>query len=92
MRPAVEDLWGAGAVIGGLSAFGSDSCSPEAAVAAAAYDTIRGRELDALPSCTSGQELSDAAYRGDVEIAAEVDGSTSVPLLVDGRFVAASAS
>ncbi len=92
LRPAVEDLWGAGAVIGGLSAFGSDSCSPEGAVAAAAYDTIRGRELDALLSCTSGRELSDAAYRGDVEIAAEVDGSTSVPLLVDGRFVAASAS
>lgn len=84
LRPAVEDLWGAGAVVAGLVAAGWGGLSPEAELALHGYQSVRGRELEALLGCASGSELVDAGYRGDVEIAAEVDTSQTVPLLVDG--------
>jgi 2-phosphosulfolactate phosphatase len=88
LRPAAEDLWGAGAVIAGLAARGWTALSPEAELARAGYGVVRGRELDALLSCASGRELVGAGYRDDVAIAAEADLSAAVPLLVGQRFVA----
>ncbi len=85
LRPAVEDLWGAGAVIAGLVAAGWDGLSPEAELARHGYESVRDRELEALLGCPSGRELTDAGYQADVEIAAEVDASATVPLLVDGH-------
>ncbi len=91
LRPAVEDLWGAGAVIAGLVAAGWDGLSPEAELARHSYQSVRGRELEALLGCASGRELVDAGDRADVAIAAEVDVSQTVPLLVDGHsFVQAA--
>lgn len=93
LRPAVQDLWGAGAVIAGLVTAGWDGLSPEAEVARHGYESVRGRELEALLGCASGRELVDAGYRTDVEIAAEVDTSQAVPLLVGGNsFVQAGRS
>lgn len=89
LRPAVEDLWGAGAVIAGLAASGWVSSSPEAELAVVGYEAVRDRQRDALMACASGRELIDGGHRADVEIAAEVDLSTAVPLLEDGRFVQA---
>lgn len=89
LRPAVEDLWGAGAVIAGLAAAGWTALSPEADLARAGYRSVRGRERDALLSCVSGRELVESGCQADVEIAAEADLSGAVPLLVDGRFVPA---
>lgn len=86
LRPAVEDLWGAGAVITALRAAGWSAASPEADAAAAAYAAVRGAELDSLLDCASGRELIEIGFTGDVRIAAEVDHSTSVPRLVDGAF------
>lgn len=86
LRPAVEDLWGAGAVIDALQQQGL-VLSPEASAAAAAYREVRGHERTALHGCTSGLELGRAGFAGDVDIAAEVGRSTSVPTLVDGVFV-----
>jgi 2-phosphosulfolactate phosphatase len=83
----VEDAWGAGAVIGALALRGFTGLSPEAEFARAAYDAVRGREASALLDCASGRELVASGYRADVEIAGEIDGSRSVPLLRDGRFV-----
>jgi len=87
LRPAVEDLWGAGAVIAALvtAGWGAGGLSPEADAARCGYESIRGRELEALLGCASGRELIDAGYRADVDIAAEVDASRTVPLLMDGR-------
>lgn len=86
LRPAVEDLWGAGAVISGLRRRGWVGLSVEAVVAADAWESVRG-ELDrALPGCTSGQELTAMGFAGDVAVAAEVGASTVVPELVDGIF------
>ena len=76
LRPAVEDLWGAGAVLrhlGGLS--------PEARSAVAAYEA--GVDLH---GCASGRELVDAGFAEDVDVAAQVDVSEVVPVLVDGEF------
>ncbi|MGW0019509.1 2-phosphosulfolactate phosphatase [Rhodococcus sp. NPDC003382] len=88
LRPAIEDLWGAGAVIAGLSVHGPRS--PEAQVAADAWATVSERVADALHDCASGRELIAAGYAGDVAVAAEVGRSESVPVLRDERFVDAA--
>ncbi|MHB8294557.1 MAG: hypothetical protein ACYDH5_08000 [Acidimicrobiales bacterium] len=72
-------------------AAGWDGLSPEADVARHGYESVQCRELEALLGCASGRELVDAGYRPHVEIAAEVDTSQTVPLLVDGHsFVQAA--
>lgn len=81
LRPALEDVWGAGAV---LAALGHEHlASPDALAAADAYRSglARGLPLQDLPS---GRELIDQGFEEDVAIAAEVDSSASVPTLVDG--------
>ncbi len=86
LRPAVEDVWGAGALIAALTQRGWTDLSPEALSAQAAYESVRGHELDALLHCASGRELAELGYRADVEVAAEVNRSHSVPRLRDGQF------
>ncbi|WP_018330974.1 2-phosphosulfolactate phosphatase [Actinomycetospora chiangmaiensis] len=86
LRVAVEDLWGAGAV---LSTLVGDSAAPEARVAAAAFDAVRPRLTAELRACASGRELTELGFAADVEVASELDTSTVVPLLVDGVFRAA---
>lgn len=87
LRPAVEDLWGAGGVIAALEDGGVTSVSEEARAAGTAYRLIEGRVAEALAACSSGQELIQAGYAADVTIAAELDSSASVPRLVDRAFV-----
>ena len=86
LRPAFEDLVGAGAVI---AAIGAAHRSPEAAAAAAVYADAVGDLSERLDDCTSGRELQSRGYGTDVVWAAAVDVSQSVPLLVGGRYVAA---
>jgi 2-phosphosulfolactate phosphatase len=85
LRPAIEDLWGAGAVIDALS--GVRALSPEAAAARAAYASIAGRVSDALPLIGSGRELGEIGFDGDVAVAMEESVSEAVPVLRDGWFV-----
>lgn len=80
LRPAVEDLLGAGAILSSLRGYGP--ASVEAAIAAETYE--RTTVADALAGCVSGRELIAAGHAGDVELAARVDVSTAVPRLVDG--------
>ncbi len=86
LRPAVEDLWGAGAFISHLTGAGWTALSPEAASGRAAWLAVRRDALGALLSCASGRELVAKGYRADVEIAAEVDVSRAVPLLHEHVF------
>ncbi|WP_377641448.1 2-phosphosulfolactate phosphatase [Oryzobacter terrae] len=87
LRPAVEDLWGAGAVVDALvGARPRASLSPEAAVARAAWLAVRDDVTSALRACASGVELRDKGFGADVDIAAAVDVSDVVPVLVDGWF------
>ncbi|MEV4755340.1 2-phosphosulfolactate phosphatase [Micromonospora sp. NPDC049559] len=86
LRPAVEDLWGAGAFVTGLSDEGVGGLSPEAEVAAASYRQVAARVGEALRDCASGRELIQYGYPEDVDIAAEVASSTRVPVLDGERF------
>jgi 2-phosphosulfolactate phosphatase len=88
LRPSVEDLWGAGAVLAELLERRPHlTVSPEAEAAAASWHSIRDRLSAALEHCASGQELIAAGYPTDLAIAAEVDTSRSVPVLENDRFV-----
>ncbi|RLV51048.1 2-phosphosulfolactate phosphatase [Nocardioides mangrovicus] len=86
LRPAVEDLWGAGGVAAALEDAGR-SLSEEAAAAAAAYRLVATRIAEALSACVSGQELIGYGFGDDVAVAAELDASHVVPRLrEDGAF------
>lgn len=87
LRPCVEDLWGAGAVLAALADHGLSAPSPEARVAVAAWREVEGREHEALAACASGAELADAGYAVDVEVAAEAGQGHAVPVLDDDAFV-----
>ncbi|AXK32163.1 hypothetical protein DVA86_05345 [Streptomyces armeniacus] len=88
LRPALEDLLGAGAVIAALRRNGRTSLSPEAGQAATAFTGSTDIAADVAGSA-SGRELTDAGFPSDVSIATEADTSTTVPLLADGAFSAA---
>ena len=84
LRPALEDLLGAGAI---LSHVGGHQ-SPEALAAVAAWQDAAGRMENTLFACASGQELVEKGFRDDVAYAAEPSVSTVVPVLVEGAFQA----
>ncbi|KAF0961786.1 2-phosphosulfolactate phosphatase [Rhodococcus sp. T7] len=87
LRPAIEDLWGAGAVMYALTATGWDAeASPEALMAIAAWRAVADTLPQSLAASASGRELRAAGYPEDVAIAAEVDRSTAVPVLEDRVF------
>jgi len=87
LRPAVEDLLGAAAVLDGLSTV-PGGLSVEAAVALAALSAVPDVPA-AVRGGVSGRELIDNDFGADVELAAEYAASDAVPLLSQGVFVAA---
>jgi 2-phosphosulfolactate phosphatase len=84
LRPAWEDLIGAGAVIAGLPG----PWSPEAAAACEAFRGVQAELSQRLRDCSSGRELIERGFPGDVELASAFDVSQHVPVLVEGVFVA----
>nr|WP_212755822.1 2-phosphosulfolactate phosphatase [Flexivirga aerilata] len=84
LRPAVEDLWGAGAIVSGLR---HGPRSVEAQVAADAFAAVRHDLPAVLRECAGGRELHDAGFGADVAVAAELDTSEVVPVLTDGALV-----
>ena len=89
MRPAVEDLWGAGAVVDALVRAGFGTASPEAAAAAAAYRDLGSQVEAGLSECASGRELIADGYGSEITMAAQQDVSDKVPVLVGESFRAA---
>lgn len=87
LRPAVEDWWGAGAVIAWLCAAGWAGVSPEARAAEASFHAVADDVERALRECASGRELAAIGFVDDVRTAAELDGSRSVPVLRSNAFV-----
>lgn len=77
LRPAVEDLWGAGALIAALGA----NISPEAGAAVAAYRAVAKDLERALLTCASGQELVADGHGDEVHLAAESGVAVAVPVL-----------
>ncbi|TAM69526.1 MAG: phosphosulfolactate phosphohydrolase [Microbacteriaceae bacterium] len=86
-RFCVEDLLTAGAVVDALATVGIDYCSPEAAAACAAYTGLARATGHLLTASVSGQQLIEDGQRADVELAAQLDVSDTVPVLRDGAFV-----
>ena len=80
LRPSVEDLVGAGAVIASLPG----RKSPEAQLAVAVFECVRTNLAETLRECGSGRELIERGFGADVELAAEFEVSSNVPVL-EGR-------
>lgn len=88
LRPCVEDLLGAAAVVDGLSQ-GDVPLSVEAAVALAALAAVPDVPAAVL-GCASGRELVAGGYTEDVAIAVRINGSRMVPVLRGEAFEAAA--
>jgi 2-phosphosulfolactate phosphatase len=84
LRPAVEDLVGAGAI---LDALGAARPSPEARAAIAGFRAAANDLPAFLAGCASGRELIAAGFPDDVAIAAEFDVDLLPPILRAGAFV-----
>ena len=82
LRPSLEDLLGAGAI---LAAMTGDP-SPEARAAIAAFRDAEHGLPEILPRCASGRELIEKGWPGDVEYASQLNVSTVVPVLTNGAF------
>ena len=82
LRPSLEDLLGAGAI---LAAMAGDP-SPEARAAIAAFHDAADRLPEVLSQCASGCELSEKGWHADIGYAAQLNVSTTVPVLTNGAF------
>ncbi len=85
LRPAVEDLAAAGAIINQLPG----TRSPEASVANGAWELAKDDVTGFLKSCASGRELIDRGFEEDVELAGQVNLSDAVPVLRERAYVRA---
>jgi 2-phosphosulfolactate phosphatase len=85
LRPAYEDLVGAGAIIDALA---SVSSSPEAQAAVSAFRAARDHLYDCLMDCASGRELVALGYAGDVQMASELNVGRAVPVFRAAAYVA----
>jgi 2-phosphosulfolactate phosphatase len=81
LRVAFEDLIGAGAVISYLGG----APTPEARAAAAAFEAAKPDLRALLMACLSGAALSERGYGEDVELAAQLNVSAVIPMLVQHR-------
>lgn len=88
LRPCIEDLIGAGALISMLAG----ARSPEADVAAGSYEHLSDGVEAAITASASGQELITWGFAGDVALATRMDVSSVVPRLVDGVYQEAGES
>ena len=84
LRPAIEDLLGAGAIIHHLPG----TRSPEAAAAEALFLHFNDTVDTVVRACSSGRELIEKGFADDVDLAAALDVSTCTPMLVDGAYSA----
>jgi 2-phosphosulfolactate phosphatase len=88
LRPAVEDLLGAGAVIRALVTAGraESTVSPEGRAAMAAFDAARDDLFTWLTTAASGRQLVEWGWSDDVEAAAVLDAESVAPVLDGPEF------
>ncbi|MGB2840404.1 MAG: 2-phosphosulfolactate phosphatase [Actinomycetes bacterium] len=85
MRVCYEDLIGAGAIAAAIAdRVGESQMSPDVRAAAAAF-----RSRASLADAPTGRDLLERGFAEDVRLAEEVDVDQVVPVLRDGRYVAA---
>jgi 2-phosphosulfolactate phosphatase len=82
LRPAIEDLLGAGAVLHHLDL----PCSPEAEVARDAYRAAGSALARLIRDSVTGRELIGAGFAADVDLAVELAVSNTAPLLMEGAY------
>jgi 2-phosphosulfolactate phosphatase len=82
LRPSLEDLLGAGAILLGLDG----RFSPEAEMATAVFQNVQSNLLDTLLRCGSGKELVGRGFEADVHLAAQLNVSRVAPVLLDGVY------
>ncbi|HJU75578.1 MAG TPA: 2-phosphosulfolactate phosphatase [Gemmatimonadaceae bacterium] len=85
LRPALEDLLGAGAILRLLPG----ERSLEAAAAVALFERCRDNLIATLDGTGSGRELAQRGHTDDKLIAGDLDASTCVPRFDGVAFVAA---
>jgi 2-phosphosulfolactate phosphatase len=85
LRPAIEDLLGAGAIVHYLQW----AKSPEAKVAEAAFIGALPTLAAIVNASSSGIELHDKGFPGDVELAIALNSSACVPRLINGAYIRA---
>jgi 2-phosphosulfolactate phosphatase len=91
LRPSVEDLVGAGAVVRGIVEVGgrdTAAASPEARAAMAAFDAARDDLHGCLAGSVSGRELLARGWSDDVAAAAALDAEAVAPVLDGSEFAA----
>jgi 2-phosphosulfolactate phosphatase len=82
LRPALEDLIGAGAVIQQLVG----TRSPEAEMAVTVYTRFADNLHAALWQCGSGKELIGRGFAEDVELPVAANSSDAAPRLINGAY------
>lgn len=82
LRPSLEDLLGAGAILATMTG----NPSPEARAAIAAFRDAEHNLPEVLSQCASGRELREKGWQEDIGYAAHLNVSTTVPVLTNGAF------
>ena len=82
LRPAIEDLLGAGAILGALSGLPS----PEAQLAIETFRAVAAQVDQLVWDCRSGEELRERGLERDVRLAGELNVSQTVPRLLSGVY------
>ncbi len=82
LRPAIEDLIGAGAIIRHLMG----RHSPEAELATSAFLSAAPELNNKLQACSSGQELVAMGFEIDIALIAALDADDCAPILRDGAY------
>ncbi len=85
VRFAVEDLIGAGAILSNFQG----KLSPEAETAVMTFNSLKDKILTVLKQCSSGKELINRGFFQDVELAAQLNQSSCVPILRNNFYVKA---
>jgi len=82
LRPAIEDLMGAGAVIRALDL----PCTAEAQAMMNAYCALKDDIAGLVWNCLSGQELRERGFSNDIDLAVQQNSSSCAPYLENGAF------
>ena len=86
LRPALEDLVGAGGIVAALA---RADASPEARAAALAYAALGADRRAALGDCASAREFVERGFAADVAPCLDKDASSVAARLVQDCFVGA---
>ena len=82
LRPSIEDIIGAGAILTRLSG----TKSPESESAVAVFHAFEKRIQETIENSSSGRDLVEKGFPEDVEYAAALNISSVVPVLRDRSF------